>query len=131
MRVAFKIIGADELIGNLIKLSTREAKMAFKGAAREIANDIQLVAQQQTPVKTGFLRQSARNQILVTTNRYANAIIYYLAKYAIYVHEHTWKKHRTGSAKFLELAIYGEIKKVRGILVKYINKAFISVSSKK
>jgi len=131
MKVAFKVVGVEELVSGLKRLSTREAKMAFKGAAREIAIDIQRTAQQRTPVETGFLRQSARNQVLVATNRYANAMIYYLAKYAIYVHEHTWKKHRTGSAKFLELAIYAEIRKVKDILVKYINKAFVAVSSKK
>ena len=74
---------------------------AVHKAVEEFTWSIYRIAQQRTPVDTGFLRQSAR----VREVDFASFKIIYLASYAIYVHDREELDHDVGQALFLESAI--------------------------
>jgi len=63
---------------------------------------VQRESQKITPVDTGTLKNSAGTRVL-GSGWFTEVIVYYTAKYSIYVHERTELKHKKGkSAKFLE-----------------------------
>lgn len=104
MAIAFKLEtkGFKKVAREMDKLN-RAGKSALTAAIFMESNRIAKDSKKRTPVDTGALRDS----IYVKPPRVGQitAEIGYSATYAIFVHERTELRHRTGQAKFLQTAI--------------------------
>lgn len=116
------VTGINRLRAKLNRIDTRDLPKAYGSAMTAVTLEVKGNSQKRTPVDTGYLKSSAYSN-LVKVNEYGVVgTVGYSANYAIYVHEHTWKKHQVGEAKFLENAVKHIISKVPEIFSFYIKK---------
>lgn len=98
------VVRADawvEPMGRALRTATIES--IYDEAERIIMD-----AKRRTPVDTGALKSTGRVErdgATVTMRFGGRATNGKIVRYAVYVHEVTWYKHKVGEAKFLENAI--------------------------
>jgi len=117
------VIGQHKIRIKLNKITSKDLPKAYSSAMTAITLMVKGESQKRTPVDTGYLKSSAYSNIIGVNKLGVKGIVGYIAKYAIYVHEHTWKKHVVGEAKFLENAVKIVSKKVNDIFAHYIKHA--------
>ena len=99
----FVVTGIQRVSDNLRRLAhavPTQAAQALNVVAEETMTD----AKERTPVDTGTLRRSGKVHQHATPRRLA-AELSFGTEYAVYVHEHTERRHANGEAKFLENAV--------------------------
>ncbi len=100
-KFSMNVVGAKE-----VKAALKEVDKTYMLGTRErmtrAALHIQRESQKEVPVLTGTLKNSAGTRV-TGVGLFIEAIVFYTAAYAIYVHERTDLKHKAGKkAKFLE-----------------------------
>lgn len=97
------LTGLDRVVNNLDRLAQlfpRAAAQALNAVAETTMTD----AKERTPVRYGILRASGKVSRMATAGK-LEADLTFGTEYAIFVHERTELRHKTGEAKFLERAL--------------------------
>lgn len=95
------IYGVREVKARLRSSKTRAGNEIERGLKRA-GLYVQRLSQKVVPILTGTLKNSAGTRMF-GKGAHATAAVFYTAAYAVYVHERTDLKHKTGKqAKFLE-----------------------------
>lgn len=118
----FEIKGANKLLRELAGSSAIVNKWV-KRAMHVNVLDVKKLSMQNTPVDTGNLRASARSRVWQNLPKTLGEV-WYNANYAVYVHEKTWTRLRSGRHKFLEHALYISQPKIKRTYVNALNSAF-------
>lgn len=95
-----KVVGASRIVANFAKADKRLQKR-FRVGLKRAGLKLQALSQDEAPIDTGHMRGSADTR-LEGQGWNSDAVVFYTAAYAIYVHELTYLQHRIGKAKFLE-----------------------------
>ena len=122
--IKFEIKGTDKLLKELKScpgITNKWIKKAMHANVMQVRN----LSQSYTPVDTGNLRASIRTKVDQKGMSKFLGLIWYIAEYAIYVHEKTWTRLRSGRHKFLELALFESTHKIKRTYVSSIKKAFL------
>lgn len=98
-----KVLGSEwvEPMRRAVRTATIESLLV---EAERIIED----AKSRTPIDTGALRSTGRARrdgATITMSFGGRATNGKIVRYAVYVHEITWYKHKIGGAKFLENAV--------------------------
>lgn len=122
-----KLKGVDDLIYKL-KKSPAILEASLMSAATKSVLDIRKASQEFTPVDTGNLRGSIRSRVLKNKQGRITGEVWYTADYALYVHEMTWTKLKSGRHKFLEHAFYLSLGRIKRNLLMSLRKGLKKVA---
>lgn len=101
--ITLELFGVDEVTRELaLRLSVPKAKSFFSSVTSRELHSIMVVSQNLVPYLTGFLHDSAYEQVGGSFDRVV-AEGGYTADYAVPVHELVNVRHKTGTAKYLEI----------------------------
>lgn len=117
MAVKSRMTGLDKVLRNLNR-EIRGIRNRSRTGLWEAALVIQAESQRRTPVKTGHLKGSADSRVYDTAKG-PGAVIYYMAFYAVYVHEID-KSYTVGQWKFLETALKEKRHEILEIIKKRV-----------
>lgn len=103
----FKIKGVKELNRKINTIAKDVGPKAYASSLIKIMLSVEAEMIPRTPIDTGNLRRSGAGNATVTKvgPKGAKGMVFYTAKYAVFVHERTELRHDVGEAKFLQNAI--------------------------
>jgi len=94
------VTGASE-IRQRIRMLSASLGEKFRRGLTKAGLELQRWSQKEVPVDMGTLKNSAGTRV-IGAGWGSDAVVFYTAAYAVYVHERMDLKHPVGRAKFLE-----------------------------
>jgi hypothetical protein len=129
IEMRFEITGIDKAVANLGKLQEAIPEAVARGMYAWAAFFVIPQAQEETPVRTGYLRASAFVDEPTVTMGNAEVRFGFSANYAIYVHENLEAHHDVGKAKFLEDPVMRSGQKAAEYVADEIRKVIQEVAA--
>ena len=125
--IKFDVKGVKSLMKKLEKHPELVSKWSHASLQKSTL-DVRRLSALYTPVDTGNLRGSIRSSVKKRDKGTIVGSIWYIAEYAIYVHEKTWTRLKNGFHKFLARAVIESSTKVKKNLVAALKRAFSEAS---
>lgn len=118
-----KVRGINRLIHKMQRLSDSTLVKAYNASMAVTLLNVKNESMANTPVDTGNLRASHHTKKSKATPVGVNGEVWNSANYAVYVHEMTWTKLRSGRHKFLEYAVQSSRAKTKRNIATILRKA--------
>lgn len=122
MAKVIKIRGIDRLIQKMQSLTDIKLVKAYDASMAVTLLNVRRDSMANTPVDTGNLRASHHTKKTKATPTGVSGKVWNSANYAIYVHEMTWTKLRSGRHKFLEYAVQSSRAKTKRNIATILRK---------